>query len=43
MTTDAGLSIGQIYSIVNHTDGKGVEGYYAEKKYFDAAKIAKDK
>ncbi len=29
MASDTGLSINQIYSIVNHTDGKGVEGYYA--------------
>jgi hypothetical protein len=43
MNTNSGLSVQQIYTLVSHTDLKGVEGYHVEKKYFDAAKQMKDK
>jgi hypothetical protein len=32
-------SIREAYSISNRLDNSGIEGYYVDKKYYDAAKM----
>lgn len=41
--SSSALGVNEVYSLVTHTDGPGIEGYHVEKKYFDAAKQVQER